>query len=109
MNEFSTAEFISTTQKNISDLQHCLEVAENLLYQTKEVLTLEEASKLTGLSRSSLYKIPHMQTIPFYKPAGKLLYFECTDLLARMRQNRYATKSEIADEAHATIQELAKA
>ena len=53
-----------------------VEVLENTLSAGKEVLTLEEAALFMGVTKSSLYKMTHEQTIPYYKPNGKMVYFE---------------------------------
>ncbi|MGM9779982.1 MAG: helix-turn-helix domain-containing protein [Prevotella sp.] len=71
------------------------------------MLTLEEAAKFMGIARSSLYKMTHEQTIPFYKPNGKMIFFEKSDLLAWVRKNRVASEAEISEEAERIIQRLA--
>ena len=75
--------------------------------QGKDVLTLEEAAKFMGIARSSLYKMTHEQTIPFYKPNGKMIFFEKSDLLAWVRKNRVSSEAEISEEAERIIQRLA--
>ena len=76
--------------------------AEMQIY-AKEVLTLEEASKFLGLSKSYLYKMTMNNTIPYYKPNGKLCYFNRTELEQWMQSNRIATAEEMADEANKII------
>jgi len=49
---------------------------EQLLMANKEVLTLEEACQYNGISRSYMYKLTSSEKIPYYKPRGKLIYFE---------------------------------
>lgn len=40
-------------------------------------LSIDEACKLTGYSKSYLYKLGHMRKIPFYKVnGGKVVYSE---------------------------------
>ena len=41
----------------------------------KELLTLAETSEFLNVSKSYLYKLTSSKKIPFYKPAGKLIYF----------------------------------
>ena len=72
-----------------------------------EVLSLEEAAKFMGIARSSLYKMTHQQAIPFYKPNGKLVFFEKSDLLAWIRQNRVSSMQEIGKEAEIVMRRLA--
>lgn len=64
------------------------------LYSTKEVLTLEEASLFLGLSKSQLYKLTGSGAIPHYKPGGKFIYFDHSDLIEWVRQNRVKSKKQ---------------
>ena len=93
--------------KQLSDLQGRVNHLEDILHQGKEVLNLDEAAKFMGISRSTLYKMTHEQTIPFYKPNGKMVFFEKADLLTWIRQNRYSSKAEISEEADRIIRKLA--
>ena len=88
----STDEKVEQLQKRVTDLENVLNVA-------KDVMNLEEAALFTGMSKSSLYKLTHRQVIPHYKPNGKLIYFEKTELLNWMRQNRISSGSEIGEKA----------
>ena len=97
----------STYHKVLSDLQNKVAQLEDILHQGKEVMNLDEAAKFIGISRSTLYKLTHEQAIPFYKPNGKMVFFEKTDLLAWIRQNRYSSKTEISEEADKLLQKLA--
>ena len=93
--------------KQVAELQGRVKSLEQLLHQGKDVLTLEEAAKFMGIARSSLYKMTHEQTIPFYKPNGKMIFFEKSDLLAWVRKNRVSSEAEIPEEAERIIQRLA--
>ena len=92
--------------KQVAELQGRVQSLEQLLHQGKDVLTLEEAAKFMGIARSSLYKMTHEQTIPFYKPNGKMIFFEKSDL-AWVRKNRVSSEAEISEEAERIIQRLA--
>lgn len=65
----------------------------------KRILTLEEVSEYTGMSKSYLYKLTSSQRIPHYKPIGKLIYFEKEELDAWLLQNRVSTSDEIENKA----------
>ena len=41
-----------------------------------------------GMARSSLYKMTSDQTIPFYRPNGKMIFFEKSDILSWIRTER---------------------
>ena len=96
----STDEKVEQRQKRVTDLENVLNVAKN-------VMNLEEAALFTGMSKSSLYKLTHRHVIPHYKPNGKLIYFEKTELLNWMRQNRISSSTEIGEKAQQKLQELA--
>lgn len=81
----------------VSQLKHRVENLENVLRNGKDVLTLEEASLYTGISRSTLYKLTSAHEIPYYKPHGKLILFERKELLAWVRANRIPAKDEDED------------
>lgn len=93
--------------KKVDGLIQRIIVLENVLCLGKEVLTLEEAAVFMGISRSTLYKMTHNNVIPFYRPNGKLIYFEKTELLAWMRKNRASTNEEIGVNAHVVLQNMA--
>lgn len=65
------------------------------LLSAKNVLCLEDVVLLTGLSKSHLYKLTCSHQIPHYKPNGKQVYFDRTEIEVWMKQNRIATKVEI--------------
>lgn len=81
---------IEARQKNI----------EELLLSSKAVLTFDETAVYTGMSKSYLYKLTSTGGIPCYKPSGKVLYFNRTELDSWMLQNRKATREEIEVKAN---------
>ena len=92
----------------VESFEHRIEVLENTLNVAKEVLTLEEAAFFMGISKSSLYKMTHRHELPFFRPNGKLIYFEKTELLKWMRQCRVKADSEIKEAAAVHISGLTK-
>jgi len=76
-----------------------LDRLEKLLVGSKEVLTFDEASDYTGISRSYLYKLTASGRIPHSKPNGKMLFFEKSKLVEWLLQNRRKSKKEIEEEA----------
>lgn len=72
---------------------------ENLVLHSKNVLSFEEASRFLNLSKSYLYKLTSGNLIPHYKPQGKMLYFEKTELEAWLRQNPIGTQAQTEAEA----------
>lgn len=81
---------------------------ENLVLHSKNVLSFEEASRFLNLSKSYLYKLTSGNLIPHYKPQGKMLYFEKTELEAWLRQNPIRTQAQTEAEAEAQKYVLAR-
>lgn len=73
------------------------------LLAAKNVLTIEDAALLTGLSRSHIYKLTSTKQIPYYKPNGKQIYFDRAELEAWMKQNRVGTIAEAQQKAVAYV------
>jgi excisionase family DNA binding protein len=76
-----------------------LDRIETAILSQKTVLTFDEAARYVGTSKSDLYKKTCSRTIPHYKPRGKMVYFERTELDNWLLQNRIATTEEIEAEA----------
>ncbi len=56
--------------------------------KTENPLTLNEAAEYLKVSQANLYRLTSHKLIPFYKPAGKLIYFFKREL------DRWITKNE---------------
>ena len=78
----------SRLQRQIEELQKRMDAVEDILDNTKEVLSVEEAARFMDIARSSLYKMTSDRSIPFYRPNGKMIYFEKADILKWIRKNR---------------------
>ena len=97
MYSISNIEKTETLIKQVALLKQRVDNLETVLRNGKDVLTLEEASLYTGISRSTLYKLTSAHEIPYYKPHGKLILFERMELLAWVRANRIPAKDESED------------
>ena len=78
----------SRLQRQIEELQKRMDAMEDILDNAKEVLSVEEAARFMDIARSSLYKMTSDRSIPFYRPNGKMIYFEKADILEWIRKNR---------------------
>ncbi|NTW88911.1 MAG: helix-turn-helix domain-containing protein [Desulfobulbaceae bacterium] len=89
----------------LDQINERLQRIEGLLVSNKSVLNMREASILTGLSISHLYKLTSTGGIPCYKPGGKGLYFNREELEAWLLRGRKATAEEIETAActHVTL------
>ncbi len=77
------------------------QVTANTIFCTKEVLTSDEAAKYMGISKSYLYKLTMRQQIPFFKPLGKMCFFNRLELEQWLQTNRVSTSTEISQRAQA--------
>lgn len=76
-------------------------ISANIVFCTKEVLTSEETARYMGISRSYLYKLTMRQEIPHFKPMGKIVYFNRTEVEQWLQSNRVATVDEARVQAGA--------
>jgi excisionase family DNA binding protein len=91
---------IFKTTKVMKKIEERIEELETMVYQSKNVLTFNEASKFIGISKSYLYKLTSAGLIPHYKPSGKMIYFEKSALERWMRQNPVSTVALVDDMAN---------
>ena len=80
-----------------------LDILTKAVLSNKQTLNLEEAAAFTGLATSYLYKLTSTQEIPHYKPRGKMLYFDRSELETWLRQGRVKSVTEIDQEASAIV------
>ena len=81
-----------------------LEVIErNSLLAAKNVLTIDDVAVLTGMSKSHLYKLTCTRQIPFYRPNGKIVYFDRAELEGWLKQNRVTPEYEAEQQAIAYV------
>jgi len=65
----------------------------------KQVLTFKEALIYTGFSKSTLYKKTSNGDISFYKPNGKMIFFDRLELEAWLKRKRIKSNHELEIEA----------
>jgi excisionase family DNA binding protein len=93
-------------ERRIVELQERVTKLENLCYTTKEVLNLEEAAAFLGMAKSTLYKLTHQHKLPYYKPAGKLIFFEKKALLDWVYGAKALSEEEVRQEAAEKLKEM---
>lgn len=74
-------------------------ISANIALTKKDVLTVDEAARYMGVSKSYLYKLTMQGKVPFSKPLGKMCYFNRLELEAWLMSNRVATADELQDRA----------
>lgn len=90
----------------IGELRERVNRLENLCFAAKEILNLEEASAFLGIARSTLYKMTHQNRLPYFKPAGKLIFFEKRALLDWVRGSKAMSEDELKAEAGQRLAEM---
>lgn len=81
------------------NLENRVSRLEQTIFVVKNILSFNEASKFLNLSKSYLYKLTSSGQIPHYKPQGKMLYFEKSELENWLRQNPVRTNQQVLQEA----------
>ncbi|GAP69930.1 transcriptional regulator, AlpA family [Bacteroidales bacterium 6E] len=84
---------------NLEIIDERLKNIESLLLTQKTVLNFDEAASYTGLSKSYLYKLSCSGGVPCYKPNGKTLWFNRSELDQWLMRNRKATNDELDTKA----------
>ena len=83
------------TNETIEKLEAKLDLILNrTTIAAKSMLTIDDVAFLTGLGKSYLYRLTCERKIPYYKPNGKLMYFDRGEIEAWMKQNRVGTTQE---------------
>jgi len=83
--------------KILNELQ---ELKKLTLLGVKKVLTMNDCSLLTGLSKSHIYKLVMNKKIPYWKSdGGKMTYFDKQEIETWLLQHRVKTIAEIESEA----------
>lgn len=77
-------------------LKELQDIKRYTLLQAKQVLDMNDATLLTGLSKARLYALTSSHKIPFYKsPEGRNIYFNREELNAWMLARRFDSEDDI--------------
>jgi len=79
----------------LSDVNAKIDILTQAVLTNKQTLNIDEAAIYAALSVSYLYKLTSTQQIPHFKPRGKIIYFDRSELDEWLRQNRVKTTAEI--------------
>lgn len=88
---------VTTMEEKI--LQEIEELKSLTLLAAKSVLTIDDVALLTGISKSTLYKMTCKKQLPHYKPNSKLLFFDRKEIEEWAKQNRVNTWAEAEQKA----------
>lgn len=87
---------MTDTEKAIAEM-----ITANIISTQKEVLTADEAAKYMGIKKSYLYKLTMRRQISYFRPMGKMCYFNRKDIEQWLQTNRVATDDELRQQANA--------
>lgn len=76
---------------------------DNDMEEKKQLIPTAEAAKFLGLKVSYLHKLMMRRVIPYYKPNGKLCFFDKAELEAWQKNIRIASQTELDQQAQAYI------
>ncbi len=91
--------------KTNQEIINKLTAIESLLEGTNQTkpLTLVEAAKFLNLSQSHLYKLTSERKIPHFKPNGKKIYFDESELVQWLKRKPTRTLEETEEKAASYI------
>lgn len=93
-------------KEEIKEVQDLLADIRNYgLLAAKSVLSIDDMVLLTGLSKGYIYKLTCRKEIPYYKPNGKLIYFDRQEVEGWMKQNRVNSIAEAEQKASKYLME----
>ena len=85
-----------TLKKMLKQILEKLERIESMLKQEEvQMMSFEDAQKYLNYSKAYLYKLTFSRKIPYYKPNGKMIYFNKAELDKWLMKNRVLTNEDI--------------
>ncbi len=60
---------------------------------------VEQLNAYTGFSKAYIYKLTHLNKIPFYKPTGGKIMFSKVEIEKWISESRFSTRAEIESKA----------
>ena len=85
MDKKQMSEIISNLEERVSVLERTVAVAS----PEKTMLTMEEAAIFLGLSVNTVRALTGKRQIPFYKPNGKLIFFDRGELYEWQKKRHF--------------------
>lgn len=85
--------------EKLIEIDNRLRKIEGLLLQKKKVLNFDDAVAFTGYSKSYLYRLTSSNSIPHYKPSGKVIFFDRDELEKFLLSHKRRSLEELDQEA----------
>ena len=67
-------------------------------FEGKEILKSDEAAKLLGITKGSLYYLTHHKKLTYFKPGGKINYFYKSELIKWIEKGRVGEIDKMQNE-----------
>jgi excisionase family DNA binding protein len=67
-------------------LQELREIKQQLLFK-KQIWTMEDFCQYTGISKEYAYHLTSTGKIKFYRPFGKMIFFDSEEVIEKLKQN----------------------
>lgn len=81
---------------------------DNNMEEKRQLIPTAEAAAFLGIKVSYLHKLMMRRVIPYYKPNGKLCFFDKAELEAWLKNVRVASQTELDRQAQAYLVNRAK-
>ena len=85
----------SITQKILHEL---LEIKQ-LIALNKKMWTVEDFCAFTGISKAYAYHLTSTGKVKFYRPSGKLIFFDPEEVIEFLKQNPVQTNKSLSGKA----------
>jgi|SRR5580658_2687845 excisionase family DNA binding protein len=86
----------NSLQQNI--LQELLEIKQ-LLGLTKKIWTVDDFCSFTGISKAYVYHLTASRKIKYYRPSGKMIFFDPEEVIDFLKQNPVETNDSLSGKA----------
>lgn len=83
--------YLNTLMHMVADILHELQEIKNLLQLNKKMLTLDEFCSYSGISKNYAYHLTSTGKVKFYRPFGKMIYFDIDDIVFFLKKNSSET------------------
>ena len=94
---------VAHLMREVADIKSLLEKMQTLAVSTKRhPIGIDDASKILGRAKQTIYSLVHQRKIPCYKNGRKLYFFE-DELLSWIESGKKKTMLEIEEEANTWI------
>ena len=68
------------------------------LLASKEMLNVKDLSALTGFKESYIRRLVEEAKLPYYKPLGKMIFFDRNEIMSILKTNRIPSVTEIINQ-----------